>query len=262
MARKKLKDSGASGSWLNTYADMVTLLLTFFIMLFAMSSLDKEKFLMLVQAFSDGNNVIVAPEDLPSGDKLIDDGSISDTPVVEDENLEGLDILYQMIMKYIKEHDLEGNVAVQKSEDAVFIRFGNDVFFDGYSSVIKKDGRDILDVVAVGLKEVDYAVNEIVITGHTATVEGDNTKIDRKLSSERAATVLTYIENKNMFDPAKLISMGFGLYRPIASNDTPEGRAKNRRVEILIMKKGHTKSFSEYMYDVLDKRQQNEDELN
>lgn len=255
MSRRKKIQSGSAGSWLNTYADMVTLLLTFFILLFSMSSLDKEKFMMLVEAFSNGKSVITKPEEAPAGEDLLDQGSIEETPVIEEEDLEGLDILYQMIMNYVNSNNLMDDVMVEKTEDSVFIRFRNNVFFDGYSSELKITGKEILDVVAGGIKEAENVIQEIIIAGHTATVESDLTNIDRQLSSDRAAKVLLYLQSKDMFDPAKLVSVGYGLYRPIASNDTPEGRAQNRRVEIYITKKGHTKSFTDYIYDILSNRE-------
>lgn len=262
MARKKKQDDGAQGSWLNTYADMVTLLLTFFILLFSMSKLDQEKYLALVAAFSNGSNIIQAPEDMPPGDGLIDSGSTEETPVIDDKELEGLDILYKMIMEYVNENNLQDDIMVEKTEEDVFIRFKNNVFFEGYSAKLKDSGREILDVVAGGIEEAEFAIEEIIIAGHTATVEGDNTNIDRVLSSERAYNVLLYLESKDMFDPAKLVSVGYGRFRPVATNDTSEGRAENRRVEIYITKKGVSRSFTDYIYDMLDQRKNNSTDSN
>ncbi|QSX07192.1 flagellar motor protein MotB [Sedimentibacter sp. zth1] len=262
MARKKKLDSGSKGSWLNTYADMVTLLLTFFILLFSMSNLDKEKFMMLVEAFSNGNNVISKPDDMEPGEDLLDQGSVEETPVIEDKDLEGLDILYQMILNYVNKNNLQDDIVVDRTEDSVFIRFRNNVFFDGYSSKLKVSGQKILDIVALGIHEADYAIEEIIVAGHTAMVESDSSSIDRKLSSDRAAEVLVYLESKDMFDKAKLLSVGYGLYRPIATNETPEGRAQNRRVEILITKRGHARSFTDYIYDVLGDREDNKNNNN
>lgn len=258
MARKRKIESINTGTWLNTYADMVTLILTFFVMLYAMSTIDAAKYAKLAQALSSGKNVISAPENYPPGEDLLDDGSNEQTPVIEDEDLEGLDVLYQIIMNYVKENNLEDDVTVEKGKDDVFIRFRNNVFFDGYSSQLKKSGKEILDVVAQGIKEADPVIQEIIIAGHTAMVESDVTTIDRTLSSDRAATVLMYLESKDMFAPAKLVSVGYGYHRPIATNDTPEGRAQNRRVEIYITKTGHSRSFTDYIYDILSDREKNQ----
>lgn len=255
--KKKVRSENTTGTWLNTYADMITLVLTFFILLYAISSVDSDKWIKLVEALSNGKNVISAPENLPSGDEMIDSGSIEDTPVIEDENNEGLDILYKMILEYVKENNLEEDVTVMKTEDDVFIRFRNNVFFDGYKSELKDSGKRILDVLSEGIQQADSIIQEIIIAGHTAVVETDTTNIDRTLSSDRANAVLNYMESKNIFDPAKLVSIGYGLYRPIATNDTAEGRAQNRRVEIYITKKTIEKSLFEDIYDKLNKRENN-----
>ena len=258
MAKKRKPEVVNTGAWLNTYADMVTLILTFFVLLYSMSTLDAAKYAKLAQALSNGRNVISAPEDYLPGEDLLDDGSTDETPVIEDEDLEGLDILYQIIMNYIKENNLENDVTVEKSEEEVFIRFRNNVFFDGYSSQLKNSGKEILDVVALGIQEADPVIQEIIIAGHTAMVESDPTDVDRSLSSDRANAVLLYLESKEMFEPQKLVAVGYGLHRPIASNDTAEGRSQNRRVEIYISKKGHTKSLTDYIYDILSEREKNQ----
>ena len=254
MARKKKNIDGAGGSWLNTYADMVTLLLTFFILLFSMSNLDKQKYAALAQAFSTGKGVITAPEDYPEGQQMLDEGSTDETPVIEDEDLEGLDILYKIMSEYIKENNLQDDIEIQKVEDDVFIRFKNSVFFDGYSSEIKPAGKEILLVLAQGLDDADPLVGEIVIAGHTAFVKSDLTSSDRTLSSDRATGVLMFLEALNKFDPSKLVSVGYGSYRPVATNDTPEGMEQNRRVEIYISKKGQSRNFTDYIYDILNER--------
>lgn len=261
MAKKRKPEAVNTGAWLNTYADMITLILTFFVLLYSMSTIDAQKYAKLAQALSNGKNVIAAPEDYTPGDDLLDDGSVEETPVIEDEDLEGLDVLYQIIMNYVKENNLQEDVMVERTEEEVFIRFRNNVFFDGYSSSLKASGKDILDVVAIGIQEADPVIQEIIIAGHTAMVESDPTDVDRSLSSDRANAVLLYLESKNMFDPQKLVSVGYGLHRPIATNDTAEGRAQNRRVEIYISKKGFEKSFTDYIYDLLSDRENNKNDI-
>ena len=255
MAKKRKPEAVNTGAWLNTYADMVTLILTFFVLLYSMSTIDAQKYAKLAQALSNGNNVITAPDDYKPGDDLLDDGSISETPVVEDEDLEGLDVLYRIIMNYVNENNLQEDIIVEKTEEEVFLRFRNNVFFDGYSSELKMTGKEILDVVALGIKEAEPVIQEIIIAGHTAMVESDPTDIDRSLSSNRANAVLLYLESKELFEPDKLVAVGYGLHRPIATNDTAEGRAQNRRVEIYISKKGYEKSFTDYIYDLLSERE-------
>jgi chemotaxis protein MotB len=84
---------------------------------------------------------------------------------------------------------------------------------------------------------VSDSIYEIRVLGHTAQARADeiNSPVaDRFLASNRATVVTLYLQEKNIIDPARLLSIGYGQWRPVASNDTPESRAKNRRVELLV----------------------------
>ncbi len=99
---------------------------------------------------------------------------------------------------------------------------------------------------------VDEYVEEVIIAGHTAEVAYDKTDIDRSLSTDRANVVLRYLEEKDVISPAKYLAIGYGLYSPIADNSTPEGRAKNRRVEIYISRKGYPISYTKIIQDTIN----------
>jgi chemotaxis protein MotB len=258
MARKRKRDSGGGASWLETYSDMVTLLLTFFIMLYAMSTIDAQKYAIIVEAFSKGTEVEKQIEEL-SGTGQMDGGSIE----VEEADEHDIDQLYEMLKSYVDENNLSESVEISKSEEYVFIRFSDNITFKGYSNNLNQSGRDILDVLANGLNLVDEYVEEVIIAGHTAEVEKDKSNIDRALSTDRANAVLQYLESKNVISPAKYLAIGYGLYSPIADNSTPEGRAKNRRVEIFISRKGHPISYTEIIKDTIngDDNTESEDKI-
>ena len=251
MARKRKIDDSGGASWLDTYADLVTLLLTFFILLYSMSTIDAQKYSMLVEAFSKGN-VIVTQDDLPPGEDLLDDGSTKDTPIEELEEIEDIDKLYKLITEYVEEKNLSESVQISKSEEYVFIRFSDDITFNGYSKTLNKSGIEILDVLAEGLGLVNDYIEEVIIAGHTAEVEKDNSQIDRSLSTERANVVLQHLEGKHVIDPAKYLAIGYGLYSPIADNSTSQGRSKNRRVEIFISRKGHPVSYTNIIKETIN----------
>jgi len=257
VARKRKNIESGGAGWIETYADMVTLLLTFFIMLYAMSTIDSQKYYAIVEAFSKGNAAITQ-EDLPPGDDLLEDGSIKETITEVELDNNDVDQLYEMLMKYIAENELTDSVEVSKSESYVFIRFYDNITFNGYSNQLKISGKDILNVLAEGLGLVEEYIEEVIIAGHTAEVKNDNTTIDRKLSTERANAVLEYLEAKKVINPAKYLAIGYGLYSPIADNSTSEGRAKNRRVEIYISRKGHPVSYT----NIINKTINNEESKN
>ena len=243
MARKRKTDGLGPASWLETYSDMVTLLLTFFIMLYSMSTIDAEKYYAIVEAFSKGN-VAVTQEDVSPGEDMLENGSVEELITEIEEDNDEIDKLYTLLMEYIKENNLTESVEITKSVEYVFIRFYDNITFNGYSSQLKTSGKEILNVLAKGLGLVSEYIEEVIIAGHTAEVERDTSLIDRNLSTERANAVLQYLEAQQVIDPAMYLAIGYGLYSPIADNSTAEGRAKNRRVEIYISRKGYPVSYT------------------
>jgi chemotaxis protein MotB len=253
MARRKRRDTGGGASWMETYSDMVALLLTFFILLYAMSTVDAQKYATIVASFSKEMNPVVYYN---QGSQSIEEENneeveLNDEAIEPEEN--ELDQLYTLLKQYVDDNDLNNQVEVSKSVEYVFIRFSDSVTFRGYSDILEPSGKDILDVLAYGLETVDEYIEEVIIAGHTAEVAYDKTDIDRSLSTDRANVVLKYLENKNVINPAKYLSIGYGLYSPIANNTTPEGRAKNRRVEIYISREGYPISYTKKIQETINK---------
>jgi len=261
VARKKREIESSGTSWLDTYADMVTLLLTFFIMLYAMSTIDAQKYNAIVEAFSKGKAVITDIE-LPKEEDMPEDGYIEEVIAKVDLEEDSVDKLYTMLMNYVTENKLTESVEITKSEEYVFIRFYDNITFNGYSNQLKTSGKDILSVLAEGLGLVEEYIEEVIIAGHTAEVKNDNTTIDRNLSTERANAVLQYLEAKRVINPAKYLAIGYGLYTPIADNDTAEGRSKNRRVEIYISRKGHPVSYTNIIDKAINEKESTENDTN
>lgn len=264
LAKKREPQAVNTGAWLNTYADMITLVLTFFILLFAFSQINAKKYADLATALNGNRKTIEVPKDYePGGDfpgtggDSSENGSDEQSEGSEDEAKESIDALYKILTNYVEENDLGGDVSLARMEDEIFIRFGDKILFDGYSSVLKQSGKEILDILVVGLEQAQKHIESINIAGHTAKVENESIEIDRKLSSGRANEVLLYIENKGILDASKLSAVGYGLYKPIDTNDTPEGRAQNRRVEIYIVRKTQEKSKLELFYELLKDRESN-----
>lgn len=257
MARKKKREDGGGASWMETYSDMVTLLLTFFIMLYAMSTIDAQKYASIVASFSKEMNPEVYYQ---QGTPSESEGSEIPEPITEEETDE-LDELYSLLKQYVEENELGNQVELSRSEEYVFIRFSDSVTFRGYSDILEQRGKGMLDILAEGLLKVDEYIEEVIIAGHTAAVEYDKTDIDRSLSTDRANVVLKYLEDKNVIDPAKYLAIGYGLYSPIADNSTPEGRAKNRRVEIYISRKGYPLSYTKIIEKTINTENSNNENI-
>ena len=224
--RSKNKKAINKDAWLNTYADMITLILVFFILLFSMSTIDAEKYKQLVEIF---NPAAVFET---TGTATESDGATAINEDITVEEVVDLEDLYQYLSQYTKENGLEDAVSIEKFEDTVSIKFMSSIFFEPDSSRIKVGGQKVLGDIGLAFRAVEPTVKSIRIDGHTA--QADSPVDDRDLSSNRANEVLRFLQNGYVSDPAKLLSVGFGQYRPIAPNDTEENRAKNRRVEIIV----------------------------
>lgn len=224
--RNKNKKEINKDAWLNTYADMITLILIFFVLLFSMSTIDAAKYKQLVEIF----NPAAVYE--TTGTATESDGATSPNEDITVEEIVDLEDLYQYLSQYTKENGLDDAVSIEKNESSVAIKFMSSIFFEPDSARIKAGGQQILIDIGKAFKAVEPTVKSIRIDGHTA--QADSPIDDRDLSSSRANEVLRFLQNGYISDPSKLLSVGFGQYRPIAPNDTEENRAKNRRVEILI----------------------------
>lgn len=254
MAKRQKKfEEDHSNDWLNTYADMVTLLLTFFVMLYASSSLDDQKWQFIYQAFQSHGKFV--NEYVRSPDPVAEDGEgvTDDNPNTNGgsgELPQSFDRLYQYLSEYVDENDLSDMVALDQGAAHITIRFDDDVFFDSNSYVLKEEGREVLSGIGRGLKAAQDFILTCSVTGHTA--EAISAVNDWELSSLRACSVVNYMEYRTFLPSQKFRSRGYGCTEPIADNSTPEGRAKNRRVEILLVENkvegGYT---SEEMQDIL-----------
>ena len=228
---KKKHSGGGGANWMDTYGDMVTLLLCFFVMLYSMSTLDKEKWIALVQSFNPSETVEESTTSQGSTDSQ-DAQNLTQAQVDAD-----IEELYQSMQNYIQQSGLDGQISVTKGSGYVFVSFDNTVFFDGNSYTLRDDGKAVLDQIAQSISAVSESIDEIRVLGHTAQEVADepnNPTADRFLASNRAAVVTVYLQEKNVVDPARLVSVGYGQWRPVSDNDTSQGRAQNRRVELLI----------------------------
>ncbi len=231
-SRKKVSQEEGGGNWMDTYGDMVTLLLTFFVMLYASSSIDKEKWQQIYQSFVSNGKFINSVVDSEHSSKNSEGELLEDLP--DGEFPHNFNQLYQYLTEYVKNENLQDNVEIEKGKSHIFLKFRNNIFFAGDSSVILDEGKDVLKKLGLGIKSVSNDIKIIKVGGHTAKVKS-STADDTALSSDRAVNVVNYLRDHNYMAPNKLISSGYGPYRPVAPNDTEENRAKNRRVEMVII---------------------------
>lgn len=227
MRRKPREESSSnSGSWLTTYSDMVTLLLAFFVLMFAFSSVDELKFSQIISAFqnylgvfSDGQSVMESPGPLPYE--------------YSDMGQQQLHQLFDDLSEFVEAEGLEG-VELELEERGLIVRFAEQVFFDLGQADLKAEALVILGTLAESLKELP---NPLRVEGHTDNwpIQTARFPSNWELSVHRATSVVRYLIEEEDFDPDKLSVAGYSEYRPIRPNDSAENRSLNRRVDIVIL---------------------------
>ena len=258
MARKQ-RDEESGGNWMDTYGDMVTLLLTFFVMLYSMSTVEQDKWIELVSAFKvQGGEKVETVVFVQTDDEADDTGGSGSTlgTLESDDPQEGtiynsaIDQLYDKIQSYIEEKDMTNSILLEKSTGTgdgdpngkadsapnISIQFKDNVLFEPDKSTIREQSYPVLQFLGDCLAGVKDDISIILIKGHTA-ISPTSPVDSRLLSSERASTISNYFERKSGLPSTMLRPFGMGSDYPIASNDTEEGRALNRRVEIVIINK-------------------------
>jgi len=262
MVRRRRTEEVTNGpaEWMLTYSDLVTLLLTFFVMLFSMATIDKQKFEQVATSLQSkfmqmgngelyntnrgkdllailevNNAVDKSKSDVnndPEMKKLLEEDLVEAAQMVKARKLENVK---KQIEKAIKELEIEDYVTIVEEKDIVVLRFDSIVLFDLGKADINYSGKEVLLKLGTMLRELD---NDITIQGHT-----DNLPINTRefptnweLSTKRATNVVRFLIDKCGLDPSKLTAEGNGEYKPIRPNDTEENRQKNRRIDIVINK--------------------------
>ena len=237
-------------SWLIPYADLLTLLLALFIVLFASSTVDVKKYEAITQSFEEVLNGGTGIMESEPSTMQPQDGSFvglaedkedkkSEEEKKEEENLEQdlnkLEALKERIDQYIADQDLDSFLQTKLTEEGLLITIKEAALF--------KSGKANLTGNAVELaKEISSLLvtdppRRITVTGHTDNrpIKTSEYQSNWHLSSERALNFMTELLKNNKLKPQLFSFTGYGEYRPIDTNDTEEGRSKNRRVEVLIL---------------------------
>lgn len=269
MARKKQEEPDSiEGGWINTFADLMNLLLCFFVLLFSMSTVDAEKYEQIVKSFTQKIDIF------DGGDKSVGEGAFvssgtsqkismeqffnefeesssdpdQDKTTSDPTDEDGWEAKKQAELKS-KTTDIyddvsdraadkkiqdEINVNMDEKYRYVQISLNGAILFDSGSDVIKQSAIDILSKVGDILKVYDKHM--IKIEGHTDNVQisGGRFPNNMWLSAARATQVFDYFVSVKKLDPTTLEATGRSEYEPVSDNDTEKGRARNRRVEIKI----------------------------
>lgn len=223
--RKKSKDDDIGGSWMDTYADTITLLLTFFILLYSISAVDSQKLKQLSKALQESLGGSTAVTELKNLDELkVDAGGGNETK--ED--------LVKKVNEAIKGNSLEEVIKVREEERGVILQLDETILFDSGKADLKESSIKALDTITTLVNSME---NDILVEGHTDNVPIHNSQFasNWELSTERAVSVVRYFVGEKGVAPTRFSVKGYGEFKPLVENSTPENRAINRRVDVLIV---------------------------
>jgi len=236
-AKKKKHDEHIDESWLVPYADILTLLLAVFIILFASSSVDQEKLermsAVFNQVFDGGTGFLEQPAPIESPNAESDKTpQQANSAYLKDQK--ELAEIKGSVDNFIAVNEMEGQFATAMTDEGLLVTIRDSILFDPGKAEIKPEynaiAKELSDVL------VSNPPRSIVITGHTDNVPaGPNFTSNFQLSALRAVNFAEILINSNSkLDRRNFSTQGFGENRAIAPNDSAEGRSKNRRVEVLI----------------------------
>ena len=217
--------------WVVTFGDLMSLLLCFFVLLLSFSEMDRRKYKMvsgsMKQAFGIQREKPVFES--PKGQKLI--AKEFDQAVISTKIEESIKPVIDDIKNEYEE--LKDAVELEIGEDEITIRMMGETTFDTGKAELHPAFNPLLKKIGAVLSQTK---GEIIIAGHTDNVplSGGLYGSNLGLSMARAGSVAEYLLHNSSIDPKRLSTMGFGEYRPLTSNDTAQGRRKNRRVEIIV----------------------------
>lgn len=260
-SRKPDEPKKGAPEWQTTFGDLMNLLLCFFVLLFAMSSIDEDKQEQIIASFNNmfsvfdggataiGDGMLISngvsqlnelDQYINSTGKMDEEGEIVDDELanaqeqLEQAKLEESEEMAERIQEAIDEKDMGQEIDIEFTSQYVQLTLKGGILFDSGSVELKPEALPVLDQVGLILER--YAQGTIEIEGHTDNVPMSGAKYSNndELSSGRALSVFNYLLSVTTLDPAEVKHSGRGEYLPIADNSTPEGRSRNRRVEIKI----------------------------
>lgn len=235
--KKRKKQKQGAPAWMVSWSDMTTLLLTFFIVMMSFAEIDGEDFYLVLSSFRGSLGMMEGGYSLSSG-KLVEMGqNMKNLPSTTQGR--SLSLKLQKAVSVFKPEIETKKVRVTEDERGLIITLASDSFFDPGSAALKNEMKPVLAKVGNILREIP---NFTRVEGHTdsnpisapGATRGFSTNWE--LSGARGINVLRYLQEEEKVNPKQLSAVAFGEQRPLDTNNTPEGRAYNRRVDIVILR--------------------------
>ena len=221
------EECGSGDRALTTYADLISLLLAFFIVMFSVSEADRGKLTEVAIAVKQAFHVLDAG--VLVGSSTSDSGLFGDLSTARREQLR----LSSALTSLVKQYGLEGEIDFRTESDGIVISISAPVLFESASANLRPDARYTLDAIASLIREFP---NDIRVAGHTDNVSPyPQWPSNWELSAARAVEVVKYFSIYSEIGPGRLSATGMAEYQPLFPNDSPEHREANRRVDILVV---------------------------
>ncbi len=232
--RRGGQDESTTGGWITTYADMVTLLLAFFVILFSISTIDAARFEAALTSLQDALGVLsggrtVAARPLQDLGELVHDRQL-----VQLENLQLLEVRSRL-QDRLEAAGHEGHVEYVMDDRGLILRMADTALFPSSHAYLTPEARSILDTVGVSIRDLP---NHVRVEGHTDSrpISTPEFPSNWELSTARSTNVIRYLIEVHGLDAAQLSAAGYGEYRPIDTNETFAGMQANRRVDIILLR--------------------------
>lgn len=248
--RRRKQEEGKAGApeWMTTFSDLMTLLLCFFVLLFAFSTIDLRKFSAVIQSFQGSLGVLEGGKTLEEL-QYIEDALNEDKTTKQLEELEDFKKLKEQMEEYLNENGMEQQILVDLETRGLLLRFKDNVLFDSGHAALKPVAKQTLKFIADLLKQDEFIMKYIRVEGHTDSDPIINSKkfpTNWELSVTRASNVVRFLIEEAGIEAKRLSASGYSQYHPVAPNDTYENKAKNRRVDIVILRSELVKSEPYY----------------
>ena len=233
MAKRKSKEEAEDTmKWMVTFSDLITLLLTFFVLLLTMCSLEAGKVEQFQAACSEAMGILLEGKYSEVEERII----TSSKRKIDEQALKVENILKQFsgIKTMLISEDKGGHLKFKELERGLSIVMKNDLLFNSGKSEINPEGISVLRDIA---SKIENFEGEVIVEGHTDNVSIRTEKFPSnwELSISRAVNIVRFLAEEVGIKPIKMSAVGYADTKPVVSNDTPEKRRRNRRVEIILV---------------------------
>ncbi|WP_214848247.1 flagellar motor protein MotB [Exiguobacterium sp. s193] len=235
--KKKPHDEHISEGWLIPYADLLTLLLALFIVLFASSNVDAVKLKAMSQSFSsvfNGGSGMITNSSLATSQEEEDSKKTDARTKAQSYEIAELEKIKAQATDYIKKENLEKDIKVEITNEGLVFTIRDRALFSPAQAEVKGDAIQIAQGMSNLL--VKSGKRQIQVSGHTDNIPIQTAKYPSnwELSAERAISFMRALQKNPQLEPKRFTVTGYGEYQPIASNQSESGRSQNRRVEVLV----------------------------